>query len=686
MRSIRRFAAAHPLPFVVVAPVAWMMAAGIAAYLAASVLQLPFTNELPQSLGMLVATACLLLVMWRWGWLRPAGITVLGSGRLWLLTAGLAASLVVAYQFAFFGKIAIDLSASWAAGQAQAILGRQVVVGVAEETLFRGFLLYALVRVWGDTRRGLLAAVTLPALLFGLLHIAQVSGGNPLDDTLMTMLNCFVSGLWWGALVLLGGSLWSAVLIHAAINASFQIGAASLTAFDPSAVDYALATLAELPLAIAGFWLLLRQVPDSKTKIGNIIAIALSLTLLLGGCGGPAAAPTIEAVLPGSVQGRIQRVENGLIAVTADRKIESLEPKTLVERMAHYGVPGVSIAVIDDYQLEWARGYGLRTAGGGEAVTPQTLFHAGSVAKSISAAATLTLVEHGLLGLDDDVNDGLVSWHLPENEYTTVEKVTLRRLLSHSAGLKDGLTERGADDPMPAYLTFGDEVPGVTLQQLLDGMPEDDIEPTRVVDVPGTLFRYANADYAILELFVEDQLGQPFEDFVQAAVLDRLGMELSSYHQPLPQDLRALSASEHTLDGRPMEGGRANFPFHAAGSLWTTPGDLALFMIDLMQAYQGETGHLLSPQMARQMMSPQIEKPGDPLSDGYGLGVELQSAGPGPAVWHPGGTWGSCSVIWFYPEMGKGAVVMINSANGGFLLFEILLSIASVYGWPASSQ
>jgi CubicO group peptidase (beta-lactamase class C family) len=146
-------------------------------------------------------------------------------------------------------------------------------------------------------------------------------------------------------------------------------------------------------------------------------------------------------------------------------------------------------------------------------------------------------------------------------------------------------------------------------------------------------------------------------------------------------------ASEHTLDGRPAEGGRANFPFHAAGSLWTTPGDLAIFMIDLMKAYQGETGHLLSPQMAQQMLTPQIEVLDNPLSDAYGLGVELQNTSQGLAVWHTGGTWGSNSIIWFYPQTGKGAVVMTNSASGSLLRFEILLSeillsIASAYGWP----
>jgi CubicO group peptidase (beta-lactamase class C family) len=379
---------------------------------------------------------------------------------------------------------------------------------------------------------------------------------------------------------------------------------------------------------------------------------------------------------------RIDQVANGLVRMAADGQPQWGGTWALAERMEHYQAPGVSVAVIDGYHLDWVKGYGVRTAGESETVTAQTLFHAGSVAKSISAAATLTLVEQGLLNLDDDVNNTLVSWRVPENDYTRVEKVTLGRLLSHSAGLKDGLTDRGPNDPMPAYVTFGDEVPGVTLQQLLEGMPEDDIEPTRVVNVPGTSYRYANADYAIVELLIEDRLGQSFEDFMQAVVLDRLGMAHSSYHQPLPQDLRALSASEHTLDGKAVQGGRANFPFHAAGSLWTTPGDLAVLTIDLMKAYQGETGHLLSPQMARQMLSPQIEIPDHPLSDAYGLGVELQTTSQGPLVWHTGGTWGSCSVIWFYPQTGKGSVVMVNSTSGSLLRFEILLGIASAYGWP----
>ncbi len=245
----------------ILATVAWIVAAGVAAFLAAWALQMPMAELLPQSLGMLTATACLLVVMGRWGWLRAAGVTAPGSRRLWLVTAALTVYVVVAYQIAFFDGIALNLSRSWGSGGAQSILVRQAVVGVAEEFLFRGFLLYALVRVWGDSRRGLLAAVTLPALIFGLGHAPQVLAGNPMDDTLMTMLNCFVSGLWWGALVRMGGSIWPAVLLHAVSNASFQITALSLGGIDPTVADYAVATAAELPWVIAGLWLLLRRVP-----------------------------------------------------------------------------------------------------------------------------------------------------------------------------------------------------------------------------------------------------------------------------------------------------------------------------------------------------------------------------------------------------------------------------------------
>jgi membrane protease YdiL (CAAX protease family) len=317
MRSIQRFGTARPLPFVILTAVAWIVTAGVAAFIAASVLQTSLADLLPQSLGTMTATACLLVVMRRWGWLRAAGVTALGSRRLWLVTAGLTVFAVAAYELAFFGKIVLPLSTSGSPGAAQVILLRNTVVGIVEEILFRGFLLYALVRVWGNTRRGTLTAVAVPALIFGLTHILQMLAGNPLDDTLMTILNAFVGGLWYGSLVLLGGSLWPAVLIHAATNASVQIGAASLATFDPTVANYAVATAAELPLVIAGLWLLLRKVPaspsakrregagepstDVSTMARLLLLLSLTGTFFLAGCAGGADSPParVPNVTPG---------------------------------------------------------------------------------------------------------------------------------------------------------------------------------------------------------------------------------------------------------------------------------------------------------------------------------------------------------------------------------------------------
>jgi CubicO group peptidase (beta-lactamase class C family) len=418
-----------------------------------------------------------------------------------------------------------------------------------------------------------------------------------------------------------------------------------------------------------------------RTPTAAAIVIALTLTLPLGDCGGQAATPSTEAEPSASVQARIQRVENGLIALT-----ELGSPKTLAERMAHYGVPGVSIAVINDYQLEWAKGYGVLEAGGSERVTADSLFHAGSIAKPVSAAAALALVEQGLLDLDGDVNNlTLVSWQVPENEYTAEEKVTLRRLLSHSAGLTDGFAMRSSSDPEFDWGRASEgEAPTVTIQQLLEAQPPaDDGRPTRVTRVPGTAYNYSNHGYGVVQLLMTDVAHQPFSDLMQETVLDPLGMTSSTFEQPLPEELRDRATTEHYVNGRPFEGKRHHFPLLAAGGLWTTPSDLARFAIEIMRARDGESDLLLSQEMANEMLTPQIKVDDSSLKDAYGLGFDLAEDGREFRFMHTGGTWGSTCLLWVYPETGQGAVIMTNSASGeGAIRLEILLSLAAEYGWP----
>jgi len=423
----------------------------------------------------------------------------------------------------------------------------------------------------------------------------------------------------------------------------------------------------------------------TRTPIVTAIGIALTLALLLGGCGQTVATPTVEADPSGPVQERIQRVENGLIAVTAEGELELGDPKTLTERMAHYGVPGVGIAVINDYQLEWAKGYGVLEAGGNERVTPDSLFHAGSIAKPVSAAAALALVERGLLDLDRNVNDKLVSWQVPENEYTAEEKVTLRRLLSHSAGLTDGFAMRSSSDPeFDWWITSEGETPAVTIQQLLEAQPPaDDGSPTRVTRVPGTAYQYSNLGYGVLQLLMTDVTGLAFPELMQETVLGPLGMTSSTFEQPLPEELRDRATTEHYVNGQPFEGKRHHYPLLASGGLWTTPSDLARFAIELMRARAGESDLLLSQEMASEMLTPQIEVPESFFSDSYGLGFDLADEGREFRFMHTGGTWGSTCLLWVHPETGQGAVIMTNSASGeGAIRLEILLSIAAEYGWP----
>lgn len=287
---------------------------------------------------------------------------------------------------------------------------------------------------------------------------------------------------------------------------------------------------------------------------------------------------------------------------------------------------------------------------------------------------------------DSDVNDHLVSWKVPASELTRIDKVTLRRLLSHSAGIEDGLTNRSSRDALPDYLTPAGIRPVVTITELLDAEPGVDVDgPVRVTSVPGSRYRYANADFAIVELLVRDTTGLPYERFMDTAILEPLNMESSTFHQPLPGYLLSRAAVEHDFMGEPLTGDRLHIPLLAAGGLWTTPSDLARFTIEIMNAHRGLSDRLLTRETAQEMLAPQIPISGSPLADAMALGFERSGSGADTAILHTGGTWGSTSILWGYPESGQGAVIMTNSATGSVIRMEILLAISIEFGWPLTS-
>jgi CubicO group peptidase (beta-lactamase class C family) len=280
------------------------------------------------------------------------------------------------------------------------------------------------------------------------------------------------------------------------------------------------------------------------------------------------------------------------------------------------------------------------------------------------AVAALHFVEEGTITLDSDVNQSLLTWSLPDNQFTEKEKVTLRRLLSHNAGV----TVEG----FRGY-ALGEEVPD--LRQILNGEWPANSGPIRVDMVPGKQFRYSGGGYVIVQQLLEDVAGKPFPEIMKDNVLEPWRMSASTFESPLPEQFRAIAASGHRADGSTIPGGWHVYPEMGSGaSMWSTPSDLAQFAIKVMRSYGGQPDEVLSQALAIQMLTPQIED--------RGLGPVLGDDGSDLFYFmHPGANDGYRSVIVAYPRRGQGAVILTNGDNGEFLWREILNSVSFEYGW-----
>ena len=364
---------------------------------------------------------------------------------------------------------------------------------------------------------------------------------------------------------------------------------------------------------------------------------------------------------PADVLARIERVKNGLLLPVAIQG-RPPQPMNLAERLAHHKVPGVGVAVIDGGRIDWSRGFGVTAEGGGP-VTATTLFQAASISKPVAAMAALRLAQDGRLDLDADVNGYLKVWKIPANELTEKKKVTLRGLLSHTAGT----TIHG----FPGYAA-GAAVPSVV--QVLDGEKPANTRPVRVDIVPGSRHRYSGGGYTVLQQLLVDVTGEPFPDLMQRLVLGPIGMSRSTYQQPLPAARRGEAAQPHDGAGRPVPGGPHTYPELAAAGLWTTPEDLARFAIELQKALAGEQKRVLAPATAKQMLTP-------PLGS-YALGLGVDGSDEALRFSHGGSNAGFRCQLVAYAGTGRGAVVMTNGDRGAALASEIVRSIAREYGWP----
>ena len=375
--------------------------------------------------------------------------------------------------------------------------------------------------------------------------------------------------------------------------------------------------------------------------------------------------PTDKSSSATQLEERIGRVESGLLPAFLI-KGEPVSTMKLADRMKHYNVKGLSIAVINNGKIDWAKGFGVRDVDGNLPVTVDTLFQAGSVSKSVAAMAALKMVQNGKLSLDEDVNLKLVSWKMPDNEFTKEQKVTLRRLLSHSAG-----TSIWGFGGYPA-----DSKSLPTVPQILDGTAPANTKPVRVVERPGTKWSYSGGGYTVMQLLMTDVSKKSFPELMAETVFKKLEMNHSTYEQLPPPGLAEYAAIGYAPGGQRPPFKWFIHPEMAAAGLWTTPSDLARFAIEIQQAYAGKSKKVVSREMVKQMLTKQV--------GGWGLGLTLDGdADKALRFSHGGANTGFRTRMVAYAATGQGAVAMTNGEQGDALCGEIIRGIAREYGWPS---
>jgi len=328
--------------------------------------------------------------------------------------------------------------------------------------------------------------------------------------------------------------------------------------------------------------------------------------------------------------------------------------------MEHYNVTGLSMAFIENNQMKMQEQFGLLETGTDKKVNSQSYFNACSISKFLTGILVMTLVDKGFLYLDEDINQLLTSWKVPNNELTRDKRVTLRNLLSHQSGIVD---------PKNSFIELHTNAPPPSMLDLLEGRTIYCQTPIEVTVEPETEFQYSDAGFCIIQQLIEDITRKPFKDVVMEEIFQPLHMKNSTYDIPTSADF----SCGHNKFGNLVKEKYPIYPYHAAAGLWTTPSDLAILVIELMNALQGHSKIGLSVHSAKEMIQPQGDK------NWTGLGIFLDQSENGLEISSLG--WGvgfQCMMVAF-PHTGSGLVIMTNTDLGVHQMKGIIGDIYRAY-------
>ncbi len=361
------------------------------------------------------------------------------------------------------------------------------------------------------------------------------------------------------------------------------------------------------------------------------------------------------------IEEKIAHIENGLMhaVLLADQPIKTF---SIYDRMDYYDVPGLSIAIIKDNQIEWAKSYGVKRRNSTDSVSINTLFQAASLSKPITALVVLKLVEQGKIDLDSNINNQLNRWKIPENAYTVNRKITPKDLILHTSGLEI--------PHFPGY-TENDSLP--TLIDILNGENNSNTEAATVHFEPYSKWSYSGAGYVVLQLLLMEKLNMSFSELMQEELFNPLEISNSTFEQENLLKIRNDIALAHLENGEVVENGYHLYPEMAAAGLWTTPMDYAKIVCEIQNEYQGNSNLILSEEMAKNALSRHYWH--------MALGFIMDEEGDSIALNFSGGNHGYICDIYSYLNAGSGAIIMSNSNNAGPLIESLFYSISKEYKW-----
>lgn len=385
----------------------------------------------------------------------------------------------------------------------------------------------------------------------------------------------------------------------------------------------------------------------------NCLTFILPLLFVLTSCTG-------QTNYSQQTQEKIKEIENN---ITGNLILNDEKASTISERMAKYNVKGVSIAVIQDYKIVWARGYGWADEAEKKPVTTETLFEPGSISKSLNALGILKLAQEKKLDLYTDINTYLTSWKFPYDSLSNGKKITLADILSHNAGLSvHGFPGHDINDPFPSVI------------EVLDGKKPAKTMPVRSMFEPGLGFQYSGGGITISQLLLTDVTKQPYDKWMCENILNPIGMKNSSFSQPPAKNKQSLCATGYLSDGKSISNKYHVYPELAAAGLWMTPSDLCNYIIDMQLAYQGkQNSKVLKPEMVKLHLTPYNNGP-------TSMGSFILDNNGTKYFEHGAGNDGFCGDFYGSLEDGYGCVVFMNSEDPK-LLSEIINSIAKAYNW-----